>query len=357
MSKLVISVELMHKDMRTNMELIKLDNLNAVHSLKSVSENVRQLSKRIEDNPAGRTSQVPKKQMREVEELRNEIESLKRQQELRENKTKRSPKIGSIREFCTKTESECFSSVSGKKPRGKNLLGVQPVQVREFRLDSSLSQVMRPFELLRDPAIKVQWDSDNSSIKTSNKKVITTALQVPDFKHFLEDEFNGENCKKTPVKATQMANVRDFDDFKFLLKDLKMTLNMSDFSTFQDNLEEQMVELEKVLTEYSDLDKQIGSLVESKNSKSKMNNSFFDNGIGSFLDVKKSQSVLLKSKPGDKYIKDLELLRADSNFNQYHIKIKDLKSNPFDFESFILKVKKEFVQRKKRFEEIREFVA
>jgi len=346
----------MHKEMRTSLEIIKLDNLNTIHSLKSVSENMRQLSKRIDDNPVARASHAPRRKTREVDELRAEIESLKRQQELRENKIKRTPKIGSIREFCAKTESEYMSSGSGKKFRGKNFLEVQPAHVREFRLDSSLSQVMRPFDLLKDPAVKAQWDSDNSSIKTSNKKDIMMAMPVPDFKHFLEDDFNDDNCKKTPVKTNTMANVKDFDDFKFLLKDLKMTLNMSDFSTFQDNLNEQMGELEKVLTDYSDLDKKIVNLVESKNYKLKLNNSFYDNGAGAFLNVKKSQSVLLRSDSGDKYIKELEMLKADSNINHYHIKIKDLKNNPFDFESFIFKVKKEFNHRRKRFEEIQEFV-
>ena len=345
----------MHKEMRTSLEMIKLDNLNTIHSIKSVSENVKQLSRRMDENAGAHASQAPRRRTREVDELRVEIESLKRQQELRENKIKRSPKIGSIREFCAKTESEYMSSGSGKKFRGKNFLEVQPAHVREFRLDSSISQVMRPFDLFKDAAVKVQWDSDNSSIKTSNNKNIM-AVPVPDFKHFLEDDFNDDNYKKTPLKANQMANVKDFDDFKFLLKDLKMTLNMSDFSTFQDNLNEQMGDLEKVLTDYSDLDKKIVSLVESKNYKLKLNNSFYDNGAGAFLDVKKSQSVLLNGDSGDKYIKELEILKADSNINHYHIKIKDLKNNPFDFDSFIFRVKKEFNQRKKKFDEIQEFV-
>lgn len=338
------------------MEIIKLDNLNTIHSLKSVSENVKQLSKRIDDNPLQRASQAPRRRTKEMEELKTEIENLKRQQELRENKLKRTPKIGSIREFCAKTESEYISSGSGKKFKGKNFLDIQPLHIREFRLDSSLSQVMRPFDLLKDPAVKAQWDSDNSSIKTSNKKNIAPTLPVPDFRNFLEDEFHDDNSRKTPVKSNALANVKDFDDFKFLLKDLKMTLNMSDFSSFQDNLNEQMTELEKVLTDYSDLDKKIFNLVDSKNNKQKPSNSFYDNDIGGFFNLKRCQSVKFKGEAGDKYVKELEFLRQDSNISQYHIKIRDLKNNPCDFESFIFKVKKEFVQRKRKFEEIQEFL-
>lgn len=215
---------------------------------------------------------------------------------------------------------------------------------------------MRPFELLKDPAVREQWDSDNSSIKTSNKNNVNTQLPVPDFKHFLEDDFNSDKYKKTPVKTSSFNNVKDFDDFKFLLKDLKMTLNMSDFSTFQDNLDEQMCELEKVLTDYSDLDKKITNLTDNKNYNVKLNNTFHDIETTNFLDTKKCQSVLLNNDSGNKYIKELEMLKLNSNFSQYHIKIKDLKNNPFDFESFLFKVKKEFNYRKKKFQEIQEFL-
>lgn len=114
----------MHKDMKTNLEMIKLDNLNTVHSLKSVSENVRMLSKRIEENSAARGNNPLRRKTKEIDELRNEVESLKRQQELRNNKLKRTPKIGSIREFCAKTESECFSSGSAKKIKGRKFVEV-----------------------------------------------------------------------------------------------------------------------------------------------------------------------------------------------------------------------------------------
>ena len=344
------------KDLKANVEVLKLDNLNTIHSLKSVTENVKKLTKRIEEGSGNRPQPSNQRNTRELNELRIELESLKRQQELRENKIKRSPKIGNIREFCARTESEHLSSNSGKKLKFKELKDIKPIHVREFRLDSSLSQAVRPLELLRDKNIMADWESDNSSVKTSNKKDIGASLKIPEFRNFFEDDANSQSNKKTPVKTNPLANVKDFDDFKFLLKDLKMTLNMSDFSSFQDNLNDQMAELEKVLGDYSELDKKIIGLVDGQSDTLRLNNSLFENGLNGGFDNKRSKSVKFKGANGNKYMKELEELKIESNFNQYHIKLKDLKNNPFDFESFIFKVKKEFGARKRKFEDIQEFI-
>lgn len=338
------------------MELLKLDNLNTIHGLKAVTENVRQLSKRIDSNTQRPQIQLEKRHSKKIEQLKAGIEILKREQELRENKPKRSPKIGSIREFCPKTESDYISSGSGKKLNGKEFGHIKPIHVREFRLDSSLSQVIRPLDLLKDTAVKAQWDSDHSSIKTPNKKETDPHFKIPYFKNFLEDDSIEHKGAKTPVKSKTMANVKDFDDFKFLLKDLKMTLNMSEFSEFQDDLGEQMAELEKTLIDYSDLDKRIVSLIESSKNRQKFNSSFCDGDKGFSLDLKRCQSVKFKDESSNRNIRELEMLKSSSNINNYHTKIKDLKNNPFDFESFIFKIKKEMEARRKKFEEIQEFL-
>lgn len=328
-----------------------------MNSLKSVTENVKQLAKKIENRPETGERELGRRQTRELDDLKAEIENLKRQQELRENKPKRTPKIGNIREFCPKTESDCISSTSGKKNKHKVLKQIKPIEIREFRLDSSLSQVMRPLDLLRDPKVIEQWGSDSSCIKTPNKKVVEAFKAVPDYKKFLEDDLRSEDSARTPVKRNQKANVKDFDDFKDLLKDLKMSLNMSDFSTFQDNLNEQMVELEKVLTEYSDLDKKMVALADSKLNRHRLNNSFYDSGISSLVEQKKCQSFIARPEAGDKYLRELDLLRQASNLNEYSLKIKELKSNPSDFETVIFRLKKEFGSRRRKFEEIQEFLA
>ena len=355
-TKLVASVEGMQKELSTSMEVLKLDNLNTIHGLKSVTENVKHLSRRIEEKAPSRPPANERRKTKEVEELRTELDMLKRQQELREIKVKRTPKIGNIREFCPKTESECISSSSGKKHKGRNFGDIKPIHIREFRLDSSISQVARPLDLLNDPAVKAQWESNDSSIKTPNKKDIGLK-NAPEFKNFLEDDKDDAASDKTPVKNSTLANVRDFDDFKCLLKDLKVTLNMSDFSSFQENFNEQIVELEKVMTDYSELDKKIIGLAEGKSARPRLNNSLYDNDLNGLHEKKRSRSVKYKAEASDKYMKELEALKHSSKISQYHIKLKDLKNNPFDFDSFIFRVKKELNQRKQKFEEIREFVA
>lgn len=355
-SRLALSVETIQKDLKTSSELAKLENLNVVHGLKSVTEGIRQLSKKIEARPEANPQTIMRRRDSAVDELKAEIESLKRQQQLRENRPIRSPKIGSIREFCPKSESDNISCASVKKPGVKAHNGVKPVHVREFRLDSSLSQVVRPLDLLKDSQVIEQWGSDSSCIKTPTKKAPMVVLPDRKFKHFLEDDEGTPDNARTPAKNTVAANVKDFDDFKFLLKDLKMSLNMSDFSTFHDNLNEQMGDLEKILTDYADLDKRIASLANGKVSDPKMVNSSFDAGLGVWLDLKKSQSFMAKPDSGNKYLKELEALKQTSNIQEYSMKLKDLKCNPSDFETFVFKVRRELGSRKRKFEEINEFL-
>ena len=330
--------------------------MNTIHSLKSVTENIILLSKKIEPNTNGRLQAPDRKKSKEIEDLQNELESLRRQQMLRENKVVRSPKIGTIREFCPKTESEYQSSDSEKKIKGRPYMKIKPVHVREFRLDSSISQVVRPLDLLNDPVIKAQWESDESSVKTSNKKNIKAKYNGQDFKNLFNEKSDESDGGRTPVKANNLANVKDFDDFKSLLKDLKVTLNMSNFSSFQDNLDEQIIDLERVIKNYSELDKQIVNLSEVKLVQPKLNNSVYDNNLNNSLDFKRCHSVTSKPEEHNKYSIKLENLKHSSNIGQYTAKLRDLKKNPFDFDSFVFKVKKEFEQRQHKFEEIKEFL-
>lgn len=65
-----------------------------------------------------------------------------------------------------------------------------------------------------------------------------------------EDPSESGNSKR----RNSNINIKNFDDFKNLLKDLKITLNMSNYSDFHENFEENFQELEISLKEYQNLD-------------------------------------------------------------------------------------------------------
>ena len=285
------------------------------------------------------------------------MNALERQEQLRTQRVVNSPKIGSIREFCPKTESEKRSSESGINKRRRMYEQIEPKDIKEFRLDSSISRSIKDDGfLLKDPELNFDFDFGDDIEKTPNKKKdfneVNALLKVKD----LESRVLDRKGNKTPVKSRETNNIRNFDDFKLLLQDLKMTLNKSDFSEFQDDLNENIEELYTLMTKYNALDKQMGELVEGRNQKPDQNTSLMDKNVKGLLQVNKSVSVNYGKEPRNKYIIELEQLRDESNFRSYQEKLRELRTQPLEFNSFMLTVKRELDKRSKKFETLKEFL-
>lgn len=130
-----------------------------------------------------------------------------------------------------------------------------------------------------------------------------------------------QTCEKKP-KTSSIQNVRDFDDFKVLLADLKLSLSNTNFSAFNENASLGLCQLESELDRYSKLDEKI---IET---------------IGSLCSNSESAR------------QELEALRKSSNAQTHQAKLRELRQNPSDFDSFLLKLKKEIQSRDRAFEDI-----
>lgn len=128
-------------------------------------------------------------------------------------------------------------------------------------------------------------------------------------------------CEKRS-KATAIQNVRNFDDFRSLLENLKLTISNSNYSSFNESASLGFHQLETELDRYNTLDRRIDTVLES----------------------------LPQDKSGP--LRDLEALRAHSNLLAHQQKLQDLQQNPSDFDSFLLKLKKELLARSRTFEDI-----
>lgn len=342
------------KELQVTQELQKIESLNINQTLKSINETIKTITKKIEHD---KSRMHQNHYLREIKDLKNKLNALERQEQLRTQRVANSPKIGSIREFCPKTESEKRSSESGINKRRRMYEKIESKDIKEFRLDSSISRSIKEDGfLLKEPELNFDFDFGDDLDKTPNKKKdfneFNALLKVKD----LESRVLDRKGNKTPVKSRETNNIRNFDDFKVLLKDLKMTLNKSDFSEFQDDLNENIEELETLMTNYNALDRQMGELIEDKNQKPDQNTSLLDKNVKGLLKVNKSSSVNYGKDTKNKYIVQLEELREGSNFKFYQEKLRELRTQPLEFNSFMLTVKRELDKRSKKFETLKEFL-
>ncbi len=81
-----------------------------------------------------------------------------------------------------------------------------------------------------------------------------------------------------------------------------------------------------------------------------------DKNLKGLLKVDKSSSVNFGKDTKNKYIIQLEQLRDESDFKFYQEKLRELRTQPLEFNSFMLTVKREFDKRSKKFETLKEFL-
>merc|ERR1711976_1113314 len=92
---------------------------------------------------------------------------------------------------------------------------------------------------------------DESSLKTPKKLDINNNNNaIPKSRH---SSFSFNDSNNFTKNSQNNINIKNFDDFKILLKDLKLTLNVSNYSNFNENFEEDFKELEITLHNYKKL--------------------------------------------------------------------------------------------------------
>jgi hypothetical protein len=352
-SELIRTVSTMHEDISMSLKMLEVKQINTTNNVKVIKESIKEINKKMSmmnmnnscyyGNCVSHSKKFSEEKKQKKEKRKKTDDFLFRPQRI--SKYPDTPDEA-VREFRANTESDNFSSQS-KEKFFQNIVPVDSVR-REQRTDSFFSKNLKPMELLLDIPKNFDLDGlDDSCLKTP-KKVEGERTKKRAIKE--ETSSSDENSHFLLKKQNQNnINIKNFDDFKMLLKDLKLTLNLSNYSTFNENFEENFTQLENTLHNYHILDIEIENLIESQKENQ---TSFADLLENTSIDNKKTKSVNFKPDKNS-LIRSLTFLRDCSNFHLYENKLKDLKTNPSEFESFFIKIKKELESRRKKFDEIK----
>lgn len=229
-------------------------------------------------------------------------------------------------------------------------LKVEPM-VHDFRLDSSMSQALQPFE----PLWKGKPDAKSINFEIKSPARTPHKQQTKFVKPFASSESQDSKTSEDKGEHGGDLKIKDFSDFKELLKDLRLSIHLSEFSVMNEQHDCGIKQIEALISEYAELDKEICDLTQLNNQSTILNFSpikRFNNATS----VKKSQSLNLGHQPKGIYMYNLELLRKASNLHQLELKIRDLHNQPHEIEPLIAKLKKEISSRRNKFEELKEFI-
>jgi len=162
-----------------------------------------------------------------------------------------------------------------------------------------------------------------------------------------------EDSATSEQKKMSIKNVRNFCDFQLLLRDLKNSLNASIYSSFNDNIEENVQLLNSLLERYKTVDEQIEVMYRRVRDKRVVEDGKEDSrGADGSLD----DSYWLRTQsnsPGEQArLIQLVELRKTSNFCLYENRLVQIQTNPSEFDSFLYTIKAELAKREQTFREL-----
>lgn len=108
---------------------------------------------------------------------------------------------------------------------------------RDSRVESFLSK-MKPLDFLGIPK-NIDLDNlDDSIVKTPKREhketlMVKKDMKIAPFSEFDNDEQDSISERKS--RRNSNINIKNFDDFKNVLKDVKMSLNISYYSEFHED--------------------------------------------------------------------------------------------------------------------------
>lgn len=124
---------------------------------------------------------------------------------------------------------------------------------RDSRVESFLSK-MKPLDFLGIPK-NIDLDNlDDSIVKTPKREqkeplMLKRDMKIAPFSEFDNDEQDSISDRKS--RRNSNINIKNFDDFKNVLKDVKMSLNISCYSEFHENWQDNFQKLEDVVLQYN----------------------------------------------------------------------------------------------------------
>ena len=349
-SELTRTVSTMHEDLSMNLKMLEVKHINTSNSIKAIKESIKDINHKIgilNIQDSSKTITNSSKERSRDNSYKNRKRKRKKTDDFlfrpkRVSKFPDSPEEA-VREFRAITESDIQSNHS-KEKYFNNIIPVNLTR-RENRTDSFFSKTLKPMELFLDIPKNLNLDClDESCLKTPKKVEGEIRRREP------SDSSSEENSHfLLRKKSHSNINIKNFDDFKMLLKDLKLTLNLSNYSTFNENFEENFNQLEKTLHDYHELDHKIENFYHKFNENQTSFADFLENNS---VNEKQTKSVNCMPKKNNGLNK-LSQLKKSTNFHLYENKLKELKDNPSEFESFFIKLKKELEMRGKKFEQIK----
>ena len=403
--KISTNINDLRVEFTSRLDSVRADTQSQMQMLRAIKERLVVLEDRIQLDQISEMSLLREQRkdrlVSELSKLRAEVQRLKKDNESLKNfrdPRKRAEQIirPKINEFNIQSEIDHSSSMLSARDERPIEAFEQLREVREFRLDSEISRSFRPDnKFFAQAKIRNILESeDNDSVKTSRgprpgapkvsacifsslnpirmnpknkgselddseevlskevrKSRRTSGKFIPKMPSFEDNSSSNENAEKGRMS---LKNVRNFDDFQQILRDLKTNLNASTYASFNDNIDENLRNLEDMLRKYSILDEQIHSLYQRSVSTFK-----FEKRASVKLEIPpledlserlgmRSNSFMSSGNP-NYLVKELQLLKNSSNFALYEGKLKDIQRNPMEFESFIIKVKQELKSRESEF--------
>lgn len=131
---------------------------------------------------------------------------------------------------------------------------------------------MKPLDFLGIPK-NIDLDHFDDSIVKTPKKEHRESLALrgegkvaPFFD--LEDE-EEDSISERKSRRNSNINIKNFDDFKNVLKDVKMSLNLSYYSEFHEDWQENFQKLEDIVLQYNQLDLQMRDFFYEHREKEK----------------------------------------------------------------------------------------
>ena len=206
-----------------------------------------------------------------------------------------------------------------------------PSFVPDFKLDSSLSQVLRRDSFLgNNNEISISGFSLNKNPENNEKY---------------------ENDKKAKnLKNLENLENQENHNFKDLLKDLRLSLNLSHLSSVTAPVDSSG----QLLAKYAELDQSMDQLLAQK-SQISLKKDDSKRRILRLLEGKKSVSVNLGLKDKGVYIRRLEELRKGSKLAEFEMGLGRARVDG-NVDGLLEKIKEEVELREKKFDELREFL-
>lgn len=412
MTKLSENLLDMRKEMNMKLDQVESGTKDNFHILRAVKERLLCLEEKL--NPAEPFVPVSlekqsKEEMlaEEVRCLKKTVDALQRDNESLRNfhqpRTRAAPlqnlkveRVPTIPKF----EDSSFSPIKklrSKQPGNHSLFSKN---IQDFKLESEASQSNQDSPLrCKLPKEESFNGSENNSVRTSKGKKIPLKVNFTGFNlipslrrqnmrgysllessqdscaegkeptpeegpasfaldSFLDKEKSINPGSRQNEKPPQLslANIKNFDDFQHILKDLKKTLHTSTYASFNEEVDENIRLLEEVLQKYSLIDQQIYLLYQKTVCSSL---TFEKRGSVHFKEMptaelpslaldKKSNSAILSTNPHF-LLSQLQELRESSNLDNFQVKLMEVQKNPSEFESLLYTIKRELRKRQAEF--------